>query len=332
MPDDRPVNPVTPADLDTLSAYLDNQLAPADRAALEARLAAEPNLRAELDALRALQAALAGLSSLRAPRNLTLTPAQARPVRRVSAFPAFVSGLSAIAAAILLVAGFIALRPVSAPSFNNAVAAAPTATATEAPLTSPAARELSATLPLPEQPRVDTVPSQESASDVAGFGEGGATAQELFAATDMAEPGLMDAALAAPPAALESQQGAAADSMMAGAAPVTGNSAEAMPTGGSELAMQAPAPQATQPVDGARTKESTPTAVPSDTPVPTITASATSAPTVSAPTAAPTPVPAAAEQVPAEPTPPAAGWLLLGLGGVMLVVALFAARRARRPQ
>ena len=43
----------TPPDFDRLSAYLDKQLAPAETAALEQRLAREPELQATLDELRA---------------------------------------------------------------------------------------------------------------------------------------------------------------------------------------------------------------------------------------------------------------------------------------
>ena len=321
MPDDRPVNPIPPADLDTLSAYLDDQLPAAERAALEARLSDEPDLRAELESLRAVKLALASLPPLRAPRNLTLTAAQARPARRVAAFPAFVSGLSTVAAAILLIAGFLALRPVSAPALTNAVAAAPTATDTTPQPASPAARAIETILPVP----------QESAGDSAGFTDQTGTVQELFAATDMTEPPAADAMLAAPsPGEAEQQDAAAAESMLAGSAPAAGNAAEAAPTGMAELAMQAP--MATSGTDSTRTKEATPTPLPSETPVPTLTPSATPSPTVTAspsPTPAPVTVPETAAQASGEP-PPVLGWALLALGGMLLAVAVIAGRRARR--
>ncbi|MBL8145164.1 MAG: hypothetical protein JNL34_02160, partial [Anaerolineae bacterium] len=149
MPDDRPVNPTLPPDdLDALSAYLDNQLLPAERAALEARLATEPGLREQLGGLRAVQAALRGLPELKAPRNLTLTAAQARPVKRTAVFPAFVSGLSAVAAILLIAAGLGILRPAASP-FDEAaplaIAAAPSATTALTPMdSSPAARAMEA--------------------------------------------------------------------------------------------------------------------------------------------------------------------------------------------
>jgi cobalamin biosynthesis Mg chelatase CobN len=182
-------------------------------------------------------------------------------------------------------------------------------------LASPAARAVETEFPL----------LQESAGDSA------ATVQELFAATEMTEPSLADAALAAePPAAFDQQDAAAAESMMAGAASA-GNTAEAMPTVGAEIAMQAPAPQATPATDRARTKESTPTALPNDTLAPTVTPSATATSTATASlTALPTPPPAAVAQAPVEPAAPASGWLLLGLVGVLLLVALAAGAWARR--
>lgn len=317
MPDDRPVNPVTPADLDALSAYLDNQLPQAERAALESRLAAEPALRAELESLRAVQQALAALPPMRAPRDLTLTPAQAKPVRRVVTFPAFVSGLSAVAAAILLIAGFVTLRPVSAPPVTNVVAAAPTATLTLQPEASPAARVMDTSVPTPE----------ESTGDAAGSAESAPIMQELFSTTEVTEPSLADAAIAAqPPTTLDQQDSTAAESMIAGSAPAAGNAAAALPTGQAELSMQAPVPLATE-SESARTKEATPTAAPSETLVPTVAPTATLTPTD---TPAPTPAPVIAEQTSTSSQPDQSGWLLLALGGLLVVVAVVAGIRARR--
>ncbi|MCB9450323.1 MAG: hypothetical protein H6672_02730 [Anaerolineaceae bacterium] len=62
-------------DYELLSAYLDGVLVAADRAALEKRLAAEPALRAELDALQDTISLLNQLPTHRAPRDFTLTPA-----------------------------------------------------------------------------------------------------------------------------------------------------------------------------------------------------------------------------------------------------------------
>ncbi len=64
-------------DLEHLSAYLDGQLAQAERTCLDTRLAADPNLSAALDELRAARAILRRTPPRRAPRNFTLTPKMA---------------------------------------------------------------------------------------------------------------------------------------------------------------------------------------------------------------------------------------------------------------
>src|SRR3990172_1219271 len=72
----------TPRDLDRLSAYLDNQLSPAEKAGLEARLAGEPGLRSALTDLRVTVRLLRALPTVKPPRSFTLTAAQAEAVRR----------------------------------------------------------------------------------------------------------------------------------------------------------------------------------------------------------------------------------------------------------
>lgn len=116
------------ADLELLSAYLDDALLPEERAAVEQRLLAEPALRAELEALRAVVDQVRALPELTAPRDFRLDPAvygQKQPVRPVSAprravvsraYFRWGSGLSALAAAITLVIGVLGLL---GPQFNN---------------------------------------------------------------------------------------------------------------------------------------------------------------------------------------------------------------------
>lgn len=119
-----------PADLELLSAYLDDALLPEERAALEVRLLAEPALRAELDALRTVVDQVRALPEMTAPRDFRLDPAiygrktPAQPVRvsrQAAASRAYYrwgSAVSALAAAITLVIGVLGLLR---PQFNNAV-------------------------------------------------------------------------------------------------------------------------------------------------------------------------------------------------------------------
>ena len=89
-------------DFERLSAYIDNQLSPAEKAALEARLATEADLQATLTDLRRTVRALRSLPAVKPPRNFTLTPEQAGVrVRRGPLFPVF--RLAAALCTVLLV-------------------------------------------------------------------------------------------------------------------------------------------------------------------------------------------------------------------------------------
>ncbi len=107
MPADRMLSD---RDLEQLSAYLDGELSSEERAALESRLQAEPDLRRELASLRQTVALVRQFAPLTAPRSLTLTREMVRPPR-VLAFPAtaMLSSLSAVAAVVLVVAGVVLL-------------------------------------------------------------------------------------------------------------------------------------------------------------------------------------------------------------------------------
>ena len=66
-----------PNDYEALSAYLDNELQPRERARLETELKHSAELRRELAELRQTRALLRAQPRLRSPRNFTLTPAMA---------------------------------------------------------------------------------------------------------------------------------------------------------------------------------------------------------------------------------------------------------------
>lgn len=77
-------------DVEKLSAYLDGQLKPSEKARLESRLGSEPELAAILKELRQTRSLLRQLPQRRAPRNFTLTPkmvGQKPPLPRT--YPAF---------------------------------------------------------------------------------------------------------------------------------------------------------------------------------------------------------------------------------------------------
>src|SRR5258708_18192879 len=124
-------------DIELLNAYLDDQLSPSARAALEERLVVEPLLRAALDELQRPIRMLKAAPRLATPRNFTLDPA--RYGRRVpwwarSGAMQLIGAIGAAASVILIVLGVAfssaqsVQTSVSAPqlSSKNAIAANPT--------------------------------------------------------------------------------------------------------------------------------------------------------------------------------------------------------------
>jgi hypothetical protein len=82
-----------------LSAYLDDQLSAEERARLEAQLATDPALRAELDALRQTVALVHALPPVPLPHNFIL-PAQPRPAPSMHPRRAWVAPLMTAATAL----------------------------------------------------------------------------------------------------------------------------------------------------------------------------------------------------------------------------------------
>ena len=80
---------ITPRDWESLSAYLDGQLAAKERQKLESRLETDQDLQAALEGLRRTRSVLRSQPRMRAPRNFTLSPEMAglrtklRPVPRL---------------------------------------------------------------------------------------------------------------------------------------------------------------------------------------------------------------------------------------------------------
>jgi hypothetical protein len=127
-------------DHELLSAYLDGRLDARERIRLEARLAAEPALRAELDELRRTVAAIRALPRVRAPRRFTLDPKLARrpqpsPLGRLYPALQLATVVSALVFVFLL-AGRAAL-PQAGVLAPAAAPAQPAAGATSAPSEAP---------------------------------------------------------------------------------------------------------------------------------------------------------------------------------------------------
>lgn len=145
-------------DAETLSAYIDGQLSPAEARRLEGRLASDLDLKAVLDDMRLSRRLLGRLPKRRAPRNFTLT-ARMRYVRAPE--PRTVSGLrfASLLAMLLLLATF-ALNSIG-PSAPVGLASAPLPANGIAGLgASPSTTEQ----PLPPQAFAATAPTQGAGS------------------------------------------------------------------------------------------------------------------------------------------------------------------------
>jgi hypothetical protein len=191
-------------DFDRLSAYIDHQLSPGEQAALEQRLAQEPELRAALAELRLTVKAVRALPMVKPPRNFMLTPAQAGlpaggRVRRGSLFPTLrlAAALSAVALALVVGGDFAASRgffgPAALPAndvlFTTTDESASTGAEQGLATATPEA-ELSV-MAATEAPAETLVP--EAAPDTGGAGAPEATADIMAAmpaATPSATPGV----------------------------------------------------------------------------------------------------------------------------------------------
>lgn len=170
-------------DWQLLSEYLDGQLSPRDRAALEKRMASQAELRAGLDELRQTRTILRSVSRQRVPRNFTLTPAmvqQARPRPWLRLVPAlnFASAAAALAMVVVMVVGLL-------PGVTPAAAPAPAAMPTDSTLL--AAPEMSA------QGAENNAAPYIIQWGGGGYGRGGGGGAEPPAVVQMAPP-IMDTA------------------------------------------------------------------------------------------------------------------------------------------
>jgi hypothetical protein len=189
------------ADIELLSAYIDNRISPGERENLEARLGREPALRVALDELRATVALLRELPSVRPPRSFTLDSARATSRRSRFGWLQLAPLGGALAAALLVaVVSLGALQQSSAPavpmsasvptSAASALESAPAAPASvPAP---PAARAVSTFAPAATQaPAVAEVPAAPAATEAPV-----AAAEALPTPPDSTEPTAPMAAMA----------------------------------------------------------------------------------------------------------------------------------------
>lgn len=132
-------------DIELLSSYLDGQLKPSESARLEARLAADRDLRAVLDDLRSTRNLLRQLPARKAPRNFTLTPKMVGknpPLPR--AYPAFrfVTALASLLLFFTVGLNFLAPQLASqSPAFGMGGGGAPEVFSAQAPETTESAVE-----------------------------------------------------------------------------------------------------------------------------------------------------------------------------------------------
>lgn len=172
------------ADLEQLSAYLDQQLTPEESAALEQRLQREPEFRAALDELRQTISVLRDLGPIQPPRSFTLDPSVVAP-RRSGWFSGWFQ-ISGALAAILIAFASIALlnqggslatapQPAAAPVAEQAappdspLAAAPTMTAQFNTAEEPLAAGAPQSTPAPAA--TNMAPAAAAPADVARTGE-----------------------------------------------------------------------------------------------------------------------------------------------------------------
>lgn len=173
-----------------LSAYLDGELSTSARARLEAQLASDPALRAELDMLRRTVAMVRDLPSIPAPHNFLLPAAagrrslKAKPVRRSWAAPL----LSAATAVVSLL--FVAVLAGDLLLFGVGGMASPSPA--EPMYQSEAPREAPAPLAPSQQVAVEAEIVVEAVSEVEGEAKAG----------EVDEP---DATLAEPPAPMPAE-------------------------------------------------------------------------------------------------------------------------------
>lgn len=298
------MNSPTPQDIELLSAYLDGELPPAQRAALEARLQSEPALQEALRELSSVVQAIQALPTLRAPKDFTLSVEAARAARTYRpAWRAALSITSAAAALLVSVLGvWLLLQPLSAPTAANS------------------APQSVAILPTQPAPTPDSAVSSRMAEPVAAEEEAAEGVAPAAPAALNAEPAAADTANAPADAMPEVAELFSITQETAADAAFT---LEAVPT----MREFAPAPLQAPLSDDAQASDSMGGAPPA------LLMQPSSTPLI-LPSASPSPLPTATPPaVPVPPPTPAApsralALMLLGLGvGLGILAAVLRGRR-----
>lgn len=158
-------------DLELLSAYLDGVLSPEQTSRLEMRLKADPQLRAELEALQRTRALLRQMPRRRVPRNFMLSPRQVAkrpPMPRFYPLLQWSIALTMVLLAVSLGLQFVpspALTPKSMPAMRVMSAEATEeplfSLMAETPTSAPLGGGREATLtPAPVQPGIMALPQE----------------------------------------------------------------------------------------------------------------------------------------------------------------------------
>jgi anti-sigma factor RsiW len=222
---------ITNRDVETLSAYLDEQLTPRERIRLERRLRKDPELKNEIEQLRHTRQLIRNLPKVRAPHNFTLSPKMAGIRKTPRIYPVFrlASALATILFALVLVSDFFGSQQFTqAPQPEKALISTPAA--------SVAAQEVS-----PESslgggtPKRQVIEGTENAMPLeAPSASGSPEASEEV--SRLAVPGTTGQAPAAalaqnavPELTPEKTEEAAADGLLEGATPIPTEEATAVP-------------------------------------------------------------------------------------------------------
>jgi hypothetical protein len=305
---------ISRSDLELLSAYLDGELTPTERAALESRLETEPELRETLDGLRLTVWTLQAAPVLKPPRSFVLDPARFR--RRVPWWAQYgayrLAGTLGAAASVALIALGVILSGM--PSTPMLPAVPLQEVAMDATSVTAAAPRLSALVTPTLAPMTEA--AQMFAADAADTPEAVAT---------IAAPALP--AMARTPTHQTEPAGAAAELGM----DMAQESAPAPPAALSAPGEAAPTAIKTLDIGSLRALPTptlmasvTPSATPSPLPSPTSTASPTPPPTT-VPTAVAFQAESTTAVVAAEPETPSLGIasrILLVVGLMLLIVSV----------